>query len=90
MKSFKINEMSINDNSQISKNALDYKMISVNKSDCISRNHRNNENDIESNAEHRIYKKFYNKLINLKQIFKNDIIIFDKHKTSVDFHKNKL
>ena len=40
--------------------------MSVNKIDCILKDHRNNENDIEFNIEHRIYKGSYNKLINLK------------------------
>ena len=65
-------------------------MICVNKIYYISRDHQNNKNDIESNVEHRIYKKFYNKLIDFEQIFKNDIIIFDKYKASVDFYENEL
>ena len=64
--------------------------MSVNKINCISKDYRNNENDIEFDAEHRIYKRFHNKLINLKQVFENDIIFFDRHKTSVDFHENEL
>ena len=43
--------------------------MSVNKIDCILKDYRNNENDIRFNAEHRIHKRFNNKLINLKQIF---------------------
>ena len=58
--------MLINDNSQISKNTFNYKMISVNWIDYILKDYRNNENDIKSNIEHRIYKRFYNRLINLK------------------------
>ena len=64
--------------------------MSVNKINCILRDYRNNENNIEFNVEHRIYKKSHIKLINLKQVFENDIIFFDKHKTSVDFHRNEL
>ena len=58
--------MLINNNAQIFKDTLDCKIMSVNKIDYISRNHRNSEYDIKSNIEHRIYEKFYNKLINLK------------------------
>ena len=43
-----INEMLIDDNSQISKDAFDYKVINVNKVDCISEDKRNNEGDIKS------------------------------------------
>ena len=64
--------------------------MSVNKINCILKNHRNNKNDIRFNIEHRIHKRFYNKLINLKQVFKSDIIIFDKHRASVGFYKNEL
>ena len=64
--------------------------MSVNKIDYISRDYWNNENDIRSDVEHRIYKRFYNRLISLEQIFENDIIIFDKHRASVDFHENEL
>ena len=69
---------------------LDYKVMSVNKIDCISKNYRNNECDIEFNIEHRIYKGSYNKLINFKQVFKNDIIVFHKYKASAGFYKDKL
>ena len=82
--------MLIDDNSQISKNALDYKVMNVNKIDCISKDHRNNKNDIGSDVEHRIYKRFYNKLINFEQVFRNDIIFFDKYKASVDLYKSEL
>ena len=58
--------MLINYDTQISKNTLDYKVINVNKIDYISKNHQNSENDIESNVEHHIYKRFHNKLINFK------------------------
>ena len=34
-----INEMLINDNAQISKDALNYKVICINKIDCISKNY---------------------------------------------------
>ena len=50
----------------------------------------NNENDIKSDAEHRIYKRFNNKLINLEQVLRNDIIIFDKYKINVDFYESEL
>ena len=40
--------------------------MSVNKINRILRDYRNNENDIEFNVEHHIYKRSYNKLINLK------------------------
>ena len=82
--------MLIDDNSQISKDTLDYKVMNVNWIDYISKNHRNNEDDIRSDIEHRIYKGFYNKLIDLEQILENNIIVFDKHKTSVDLHENEL
>ena len=82
--------MLIDYNTQISKDTFNYKMMNVNKINCISKNHRNNENDIEFNVEHRIYKRSYNKLISLKQVFGNDITVFDKYKASVGFHKNKL
>ena len=82
--------MLINCDTQISKNTLNYNVISVNKINRILRDHQNNENDIESDVEHRIYKRFYNKLINLEQVLKSDIIFFDKHKTSAGFHKNEL
>ena len=79
--------MLINDDTQISKNTLDYKIMNVNKIDCISRDHRNNENDIESDVEHRLYKRFYNKLINLKQVFKSDIIFSINIKRALVFIK---
>ena len=72
------------------KYALDYKILNVNKINCISKDHRNNENDIRFNIEHRIYKRFNNKLINLEQVFQSDIIFFDKHKISVDLYKSEL
>ena len=62
----------------------------VNKINYISKNYKNNENDIRFNVEHRIYKRFNNKLINLEEVLKNDIIFFDKHKISVDLYKNEL
>ena len=34
-----INEMSIDDNAQISKNTLDHKVMNINKINCISRDH---------------------------------------------------
>ena len=40
--------------------------MSVNKIDYISKNHQNNEDDIGSDVKHRIYKKFYNRLISLE------------------------
>ena len=43
-------------------------MIYINKIKYISKNHRNKENDIKFNIEHRIYEKLNNKLINFKQI----------------------
>ena len=43
--------MLIYDNSQISKNALDYKMINVNKIDYISKDYRNNKDNIRSDIE---------------------------------------
>ena len=58
--------MLINRNTKISKNTFNHKMMSINKIDCILKNYRNNENDIESDVEHRIYKRFYNKLISFK------------------------
>ena len=82
--------MLIDYDTQISKDTFDYNVMNVNKINRISRDHRNNENDIESDVEHRIYKRFYNKLINLEQVFKNDIIFFDKYKASVDFYENEL
>ena len=85
-----INEILIDYDTQISKNTLDYNVMSVNKINRISKNHQNNENDIGSDVEHRIYKRSYNKLISLKQVFKNDIILFNKHKASVGFYKNEL
>ena len=85
-----INEMLIDYNTQILKNTLDHNVINVNKINHISRDHRNSEGDIGSDVEHRIYKRFHNKLIDFKQVFKSDIIFFDKHKTSVGFHKNEL
>ena len=82
--------MLIDYDTQISKNTFDHKVMNFNKIDCILRDHRNNENDIKSDAEHDIYERFYNKLINLEQVFKSDVIIFNKHKTSVDLHKSEL
>ena len=82
--------MLIDCDTQISKNTFNYKVINVNKINCISRDHRNNKNDIEFNVEHRIYKRFYNKLINFKQILENDIIFFDRYKTSVGFYEDEL
>ena len=82
--------MLINDNAKISKDTLDYEIININKINCITRNHLNSENDIKFNIEHRIYKGFYNKLIDLEQIFKGDIIVFNKHKTNIDLYKNEL
>ena len=82
--------MLIDYNTQISKDTINHNVMSVNKINRILRDHRNNENDIESDVEHRIYKRFYNKLINLEQVFKNDIIFFDKYKASVDFYENEL
>ena len=64
--------------------------MSLNKIDYISKDHQNNGNDIRSDVEHNIYKRFYNKLINLEQVLKNDIIVFDKYKTSVDLYENEL
>ena len=58
--------MLIDDNAQILKNAFDYKVMSINRIDCILKDYRNNKNDIRSNIEHRIYKRFYNKLISLE------------------------
>ena len=58
--------MLIDDNAQISKDAFNYKIMCVNKIDCISRNHKNNKNNVRFNVEHRIYKRFNNKLINFK------------------------
>ena len=60
--------MLIDDNTQISKDALDYKMMCVNKIDCISKDHGNNENDIRPDIEYRIYKRFNHRLISLKQV----------------------
>ena len=60
--------MLIDRDTQISKDAFDHKIITVNKIDYISKNHLNNENDIRFNVEHRIYKRFNNKLISLKQV----------------------
>ena len=82
--------MLINYNAQISKISLNYKIMCVNKINCISRDHRNNEDDIKFNIEHRIYKRFNSELINLKQVFRSDIIVFDKYKVSADFHKSEL
>ena len=82
--------MLIDDNAQIFKNALDYEIINVDKINCISKDHWNNENDIRSDIEHRIYKKFYNKLIDFEQVLENDIIVFDKYKMSVGFYKDEL
>ena len=64
--------------------------MSLNKIDYISKNHRNNEDDIRFDVEHNIYERFYNRLINLEQVLKSDIIIFDKYKASADLYKNKL
>ena len=64
--------------------------MNVNKINYISKDHRNNKDDIESDIEYRVYKRFYNKLISLEQVFKSDIIIFNKYKTSVGFYENKL
>ena len=61
-----INEMLIDCDTQISKDTLDHNVMSVNKINRISKNHRNSENDIGSDVEHRIYKRFYNKLIDFK------------------------
>ena len=44
-----INEILINDNSQISKDALDHKVMNVNKINYISKDHRDNECDIRFN-----------------------------------------
>ena len=63
-----INEILINNNAQISKDTFNHKMMNVYKLNCISRDHRNNEDDIKSDAEHRIYKRFNNKLINFEQV----------------------
>ena len=82
--------MLINCDTQISKDTFNHKVMNFNKINCISKDHRNNENDIRFNVEHDIYERFYNKLINFEQILENDIIVFDKHKTSVDFHKDEL
>ena len=43
--------------------------MSVNKIDYILKNHRNNENNIRFDVEHRIYKRFNNKLISFEQVF---------------------
>ena len=40
--------------------------MSVNKIDCISKDHRNNEGDIRFDIKHRIHKRSYNRLINLE------------------------
>ena len=85
-----INKILINDNSQISKDTLDYKVMSVNWIDYILRDYRNNENDIKFNIEHRIYKRFNNKFIDFEQVFRNDIIFFDRYKTSVGFYEDEL
>ena len=61
-----INEMLIDYNTQILKDTLNYKVMNVNKIDCISKDYRNNENDIGFNVKHRIYKRSYNRLINLE------------------------
>ena len=82
--------MLIDDNAQISKDTLDHKMMSINKIDCILRDHWNSEDDIRSDVEHRIYKGFYNKLIDFEQVFKSDIMIFDRYKASVGFYEDEL
>ena len=64
--------------------------MSINKIDCILKDHWNNEDDIRFNIEHRIYKGFYNRLINLEKVFKSDIIVFNKHRASVNLYKNEL
>ena len=66
-----INEILINRDAQISKNTFNYKVMCVNEIDCISRDYENNKDDIKSNVEHRIYKRFNNKLIliSLEQVF---------------------
>ena len=61
-----INEISIDYDTQISKNTLDYNVMNVNKICRISRDHRNSENDIGPDVEHRIYKRSHNRLINLE------------------------
>ena len=85
-----INKMSINYDTQISKNTLDHSVMGVNKINRISEDHRNSEDDIGSDVEHRIHKRSYNRLISLKQVLESDIIFFDKHKTSADFHESEL
>ena len=81
-----INEMLINRDTQISKNTLNHKVINVNKINCILKDHRNNENDIGFNIEHRIYKRYNNKLISFEQILRSDIIFFDKYKINVNLY----
>ena len=50
------------------KNTLNHKVINVDKIYCISKDYRNNENDIGFDVEHRIHKRFNNKLISFEQI----------------------
>ena len=82
--------MLIDRDAQISKNAFNYKVICVNKIDYILKNYENNENDIRSDVEHHIYKRFNNKPISFEQVLRNDIIVFDKYKISADFYENEL
>ena len=51
----------------------------INKIEYILKNYWNKKNDIKFNIEYYIYKKFNDKLINFKWIFRYDINFFDKY-----------
>ena len=58
--------MLIDYDTQISKDTLDHNVINVNKINRILKDHRNNENDIGSDVEHRIYKRSHSRLIDFE------------------------
>ena len=64
-----INEILLYSEAQISKNAFNYKIIYINKIEYIAQDYRNNEDNIKSNIEYRIYKRLNSELIDFKQIF---------------------
>ena len=68
------------------KNTLDNNIINFNKIKNVLRNNENNENNIKSNVEHSVYKKFNNRLINLKKLFENCVFFFDKCRSQINLY----
>ena len=64
---------------QISKNTLDNDIMNFDKIENVSKNDWNSEDNVKSDIEHSVYKRFNNRLINLKKLFENCVFFFDKY-----------